>query len=220
VLDFAIRLVAVVNLDPQLTEIKRERMVSRVVGGSGQEAHNPRKRARTLDFRGCGLVGLLTGGGGGAVECGKSPRTSARARFGGLSMCGASPQPPKSSTNARLQGLWACWVVERRWRRRCRKSPGTSAKARFGPLSMCGASPQPPKSSANARLRGLWGRCRRARGRAPTSEIERKCSISGCGGWCVLVASRSPQPPKSSTIWRVVGLLASKSAPEGWGRYH
>ena len=82
-LDFAVRLVAVVNPDPQLTEIKRERMVSRVVGGSGQEAHNPRKRARTLDFRGCGLVGLLTGGGGGAVECGKSPRTSARARLGG-----------------------------------------------------------------------------------------------------------------------------------------
>ena len=44
-------------------------------------------------------------------------------------------------------------------------------------------NPLPPKSTANGFL-GLWG-------------------------WCVVVASRSPQPLKSSAISRVVGLLIS-----------
>ena len=65
-LNFTVRLVAVINLDPQLTEIKCECLVLKVVGGSSQRKPTIPKSERKHLIS--GVVELLTGGGGSAVE--------------------------------------------------------------------------------------------------------------------------------------------------------
>ena len=86
-----------------------------------------------LDFEGCGLVGLLKGGGGGAVE-----KAQERARRLVLGHCRCVVQAHNRRNRARMLDFEGCGGVV------------------GGP----GEEPLPPKSSVNARFRvvgvGVW----------------------------------------------------------------